>query len=254
MEEELNIRKVYNDELRKWQGKPLTSNQESLESYQEICCGCVLLSEENLREMHRYWEITELAKTFLRFATYLEGFDHMLDKLYEPVRRMIDDELYEGLDDEDKAVVNKSLYDDLRAACMLGENIAALYLAGYYENGHCGFSQDYTEAWRWYSEGANLHSASCYAALARMVIDDHTAPEQYDEAYGYECAYKALMLGGDTLDTVIQGYRQGFLNSHRAAIEQTYLPRYEQEMATQLQREQEIDDQYDDSHEYLADS
>jgi hypothetical protein len=90
MEEELNIRKVYNDELRKWQGKPLTSNQESLESYQEICCGCVLLSEENLREMHRYWEITELAKTFLRFATYLEGFDHMLDKLYEPVRRMID--------------------------------------------------------------------------------------------------------------------------------------------------------------------
>ena len=61
MEEELNIRKVYNDELRKWQGKPLTSNQESLDSYQEICCGCVLLSEENLREMHRYWEITELA-------------------------------------------------------------------------------------------------------------------------------------------------------------------------------------------------
>ena len=72
MEEELNIRKVYNNELR------------------EICCGCVLLSEENLREMHRYWEITELAKTFLRFATYLEGFDQMLDKLYEPVRRMTD--------------------------------------------------------------------------------------------------------------------------------------------------------------------
>ena len=61
MEEELNIRKVYNNELRKWQGKPLTSTQESLDSYQEICCGCVLLSEENLREMHRYWEITELA-------------------------------------------------------------------------------------------------------------------------------------------------------------------------------------------------
>ncbi len=90
MEEELNIRKVYNNELRKWQGKPLTSTQESLDSYQEICCGCVLLSEENLREMHRYWEITELAKTFLRFATYLEGFDQMLDKLYEPVRRMTD--------------------------------------------------------------------------------------------------------------------------------------------------------------------
>ena len=30
MEEELNIRKVYNDELRKWQGKPLTSNGDLL--------------------------------------------------------------------------------------------------------------------------------------------------------------------------------------------------------------------------------
>ena len=167
---------------------------------------------------------------------------------------MVDNELYKGLNDNDKAVVYKCLYDDLRAACSLGEHIAALYMAGYYEDGLCGFPQDYTEAWRWYSEGANLHSASCYAALARMVNDDHTAPKQYDEAYGYECAYKALMLGGDTLHTVIQGYHKGFLGSHHAAIEQTYLPRYEKEMAAQLEREQDIDDQYDDSHEYLADS
>lgn len=36
-------------------------------------------------------------------------------------------------------------------------------------------------------------------------------------------------------------------------IEQTYLPRYEQEMKEQLEREQEIDE-YDDDHEYLGDA
>lgn len=53
-------------------------------------------------------------------------------------------------------------------------------------------------------------------ALARMVLDDHTAPKEYDEAYAYECAYKSLLLGGDTLATVVQGYRNGFLTSHAA--------------------------------------
>lgn len=86
-----------------------------------------------------------------------------------------------------------------------------------------------------------------------MILDNHTAPAEYDEAYAYECAYKALMLGGDTLGKVVQGYHKGFLNSHAAVIEQTCLPRYEQEMKEQLEREQETDDQYDDSHEYLAD-
>lgn len=90
MKEELNIRKIFNDTLQKWKDRPLTSSSESLDDYQEICCGCVLLSEENLRKMRRYWEITEFAVIFLRFASYLEGFDHMLDKLYEPVRRMVD--------------------------------------------------------------------------------------------------------------------------------------------------------------------
>jgi TPR repeat protein len=167
---------------------------------------------------------------------------------------MIDNDFYEDLSDDDKAVVHRCLHDDLQAACSLGENIAALYLAGFYEAGECGFPQDYAEAWRWYSVGANLHSASCYEGLARMVLDDHTAPERYDAAYGYECAYKALMLSGNTLETVVQGYHKGFLDSHRPAIEQTYLPRYEQMMKEQLEREQDIDDAYDDSHEYLADA
>ena len=166
---------------------------------------------------------------------------------------LVDADFYEELSDEDKATVHEALYDDLRGACMLGESMGALYLAGYYENGTCGFSQDYVEAWRWYSAGANLRESSCYAALARMVLDDHTAPKEYDEAYAYECAYRALMLGGDTLATVVQGYHSGFLGSHASAIEQTYLPRYEQEMKEQLDREQEIDE-YDDDHEYLGDA
>ena len=166
---------------------------------------------------------------------------------------LVDADFYEELSDEDKATVHEALYDDLRGACMLGESMGALYLAGYYENGTCGFSQDYVEAWRWYSAGANLRESSCYAALARMVLNDHTAPKEYDEAYAYECAYRALMLGGDTLATVVQGYHSGFLGQHASAIEQTYLPRYEQEMKEQLEREQEIDE-YDDDHEYLGDA
>ena len=165
---------------------------------------------------------------------------------------LVDADFYEELPDEDKATLHEALYDDLRGACMLGESIGALYLAGYYENGTCGFEQDYSEAWRWYSAGANLRESSCYAALARMVLDDHTAPEKYDEAYAYECAYRALMLGGDTLATVVQGYHSGYLKQHAAVMEQTYLPRYEQEMKEQLEREQEIDG-YDDDHEYLGD-
>ena len=137
---------------------------------------------------------------------------------------------------------------------MLGESIGALYLGGYHEGGNYGFPQDYTEAWRWYSAGANLRDSACYAALARMVLDDHTAPKEYDEAYAYECAYKSLLLGGDTLATVVQGYRNGFLTSHTAAIEQTYLPRYEQEMTEQLERMQDLEDNYNDDHEYLGDA
>lgn len=166
---------------------------------------------------------------------------------------LVDEDFYDSLPAEDQATVHRSLAEDLRLATMLGESIGALYLAGYCENGTCGFAQDYEEAWRWYSAGANLREPTCYAALARMVLHDHTAPPHYDEAYAYECAYRALLLGGDTLATVVQGYHSGYLRQHEAVIEETFLPRYEREMEEQADAMQDIDG-YDDDHEYLGDA
>jgi hypothetical protein len=161
------------------------------------------------------------------------------------------DELYDKLADEDKATIHQSLFDDLRYATMLGESIAPLYLGGYYEEGLYGFPKDYGEAWKWYSAGALLREPSCFSALIRMILDDKTAPKSYDEAYAYECAYKALMLRGDTLQTVIEGYRKGMLDHHTAAIEQIYLPQFEQKMEEDLKRMEEISgvDENDDEEE-----
>lgn len=150
------------------------------------------------------------------------------------------EELYDELPKEDKAAIHQSLFDDLRYATMLGESIAPLYLGGYYEEGLYGFPKDYSEAWKWYSAGALLREPSCFSALVRMILDDKTAPKDYDEAYAYECAYKALMLRGDTLQTVIEGYRKGQLDHHAAAIEQIYLPQFEQKMEEDLNRMEEI--------------
>lgn len=90
MEENLSIRKALNDALSLCKEKALVSDATSLERYYDICCGCVLLAEENLKEQRRYWEITELAETFLHYAAYLEGFDHMLNNIYTAVQRMTD--------------------------------------------------------------------------------------------------------------------------------------------------------------------
>lgn len=55
-----------------------------------MCCGDVLVAEENLRKQSREWENSSLAKEFLDIATYLEGYDHMLERLYSAVSRMVD--------------------------------------------------------------------------------------------------------------------------------------------------------------------
>jgi hypothetical protein len=169
---------------------------------------------------------------------------------------LIYEELYDDLADEDKAAIHQSLFDDLRYASLLGESIAPLYLGGYYEEGLYGFPRDYGEAWKWYSAGALLREPSCFSALVRMILNDRTAPKKYDEAYAYECAYKALMLRGDTLQTVIEGYRKGMLDHHAAPIEQIYLPQFEQKMEEELNRMEEItgddEDEEDDDGRYDA--
>lgn len=156
---------------------------------------------------------------------------------------LLDDGSFEGLGDGDKAEVKEGLLSDLKTGWMLGDSVCALFLGDYYENGRYGFEEDYGNAWLWYSRGAVLHNPFCFEALARMILDDGTAPGSYDEEYGYECAYRGLLLGGeDLLEVVVRGYRNGFLTRHAAMIESKWLPGYEQGI-----------DGYDDGHEYLYD-
>ena len=69
---------------------PRDGRQATLEAYWEVCCGDVLLAEENLRKQVNVWENTSLVKEFLDIASYLEGYDHMLDPLYAAVSRIKD--------------------------------------------------------------------------------------------------------------------------------------------------------------------
>ena len=63
---------------------------DTVDAYWEVCCGDVLLAEENLRNQDREWENSSLAGELLDIAGYLEGYDHMLDNLYWAVSRMAD--------------------------------------------------------------------------------------------------------------------------------------------------------------------
>ena len=90
MEENISIRKAFHEAISLCKGKPLASDATSLENYYDVCCGCVLLAEDDLKAHRRCWEIAGLAETFLHYASYLEGFDHMLDRVYPAVRRMTD--------------------------------------------------------------------------------------------------------------------------------------------------------------------
>ena len=154
---------------------------------------------------------------------------------------LVDDELYESCTEDEKAHINKHLAEDLETAGRLGDDFGPYYLATYYEDGTMGFEQDFSKAFSLYARGALLRNTSCYEAMVRMILDDHTAPAEYDEKFAYNAAYLCLMLGGDTLGEVIRGYRKGFLTEHAAAIEQVYLPQYTQIMED-IMDEHDIDD------------
>ena len=90
MEENLDLRKALVDARLAVKGLPRSGNGDTIEAYWEVCCGDVLVAEENLREQRRLWENSALAEEFLDIAEYLEGFDHKLDGLNQAVQRMTD--------------------------------------------------------------------------------------------------------------------------------------------------------------------
>lgn len=63
MEENIvTIRSAYMKVLRSVEGMPFGSGASDLELYKDLCCGCVLVAENNLREQRRSWENSELTR------------------------------------------------------------------------------------------------------------------------------------------------------------------------------------------------
>lgn len=93
MEETYDL-KAYKEEYRRVldlaESGPLEKTGEALDLYYDVCCGCVLVAEASLREQEGEWEIASLCKVLLKYAAWLEEFDHMLDSAYSVVRRFED--------------------------------------------------------------------------------------------------------------------------------------------------------------------
>lgn len=154
-------------------------------------------------------------------------------------------EEFDSMDSTEQQRIHDILQHHLPLAAEMGENVAAFYLGLYYDEGDMGFTADAKEAWRWYSRGADLRQTDCMRAIADKILT-HSAPEGWDEgrcecpegteerlheeyACGYECLYHALLLGDEeALDDVIGGYQLGYLRQHSEAIEQRYLPRWQE--------------------------
>ena len=93
MEETYDL-KTYKEEYRRVldlaESSPLEKTGEALDLYYDVCCGCVLVAEASLREQEGEWEIASLCRVLLKYAAWLEEFDHMLDSAYSVVRRFED--------------------------------------------------------------------------------------------------------------------------------------------------------------------
>lgn len=152
---------------------------------------------------------------------------------------VLSDDTFNALDEERKSQITEIVYNSLTVSVQLGEPLAAYLLGNIYEEGKYGFRQDYAEAFSFYARGATMFEGDCFLQMANMILVDHTAPEQYGEEFGYECAYRSMLFGSDTLDFVIEAYKEGHLIDHAAAIEKYYLPEYEQKYP---QAEDEPDD------------
>ena len=186
-----------------------------------------------------------------RFSEIMgQGQDAGAASAYLETSMLISPEAFDTMDDDTKAQVSKLLVEQLVLSSSMGDGDAAYFLGSYYEDGMYGLEQDYGKAWQLYAEGATKRSAYGYESLSRMILEDGTAPENYGEEFGYECAYRAYVLGCDTLETLIRGYKNGFLTHHAAVIEEFYLPRYEQELGNEDYDEPEIEEDdwtcYDD--------
>ena len=82
METTINYREELEKAREAVKGLKRDGYGSTIDAYWEVCCGDVLVTRE--------WENSSLAEEFLDIATYLEGYDHMLEHLYSATSRMVD--------------------------------------------------------------------------------------------------------------------------------------------------------------------
>lgn len=90
MDENFDVRRALEDARLAVKDLPRDGKNDTIEAWWEVCCGDVLVAEDNLREQRRFWENSALAEEFLDIAGWLEGFDHKLDDLDQAASRMVD--------------------------------------------------------------------------------------------------------------------------------------------------------------------
>lgn len=88
MDNVIDYRKELKEARKRAADYERNGSKDALEAHWEVCCGDVLLAEENRRDQDREWENAALARNFLDIAQYLEGYDEMLDNLYTAIQRI----------------------------------------------------------------------------------------------------------------------------------------------------------------------
>lgn len=89
MENEIDYRRELDIARKVIEGCRRDGTEESLGAYWEVCCGDVLVAEQNMKDQDLEWENASLAREFLDIAKFLEGYDDMLDNVYAAAQRMI---------------------------------------------------------------------------------------------------------------------------------------------------------------------
>ena len=170
-----------------------------------------------------------------------EGNELLIPESFLTMVYVMDEESYNGYNDDLKQSITQTLRDNYKIAWELGDELGAYFLGDYYYRGVYGFNQDYAEAWTWFARAGILGNGIAFVKMAQM-IEAGEAPEEFGEEFRHECELSALRAGvEEMLRPVVKAYQHGYFTDRAAEIEKYYLPQYEAE-----------DDSEDDDGRYDA--
>lgn len=84
----IDFRKELKKALDLVSGQPFRNEENFINAYWEICCGCVLVAEEDLKEQRNVWEIAGLSRTLLHHIEALKSVEGLEEKLLAALSRM----------------------------------------------------------------------------------------------------------------------------------------------------------------------